>query len=158
MPLEARSDDPLQEVTVGETLDELASLYAQMLKVMQGHRANLRVTCEELDAVKLVGISNEEVKDYIGRVDGAVKYVMQNWDNKDIHQFVKTCEKFQEDGEDIIMGFNDALAVWDRFLSPTGVSPSDFDEGRDVFQKRLRKCRSKIKELLDVFQNFDEPS
>ncbi len=96
------------------------------------------------------------MKQYKEEVEKAVKYVIQNKQDENIYHFVTGWQKFQEIGEDIIFGFNSALALWKKYIIATGISPSVFDEGMQAYQKRLRECRTKIEELLTEFKDLQK--
>ena len=142
-----------QEALSGNIADEQRLAFEQMRKVMVAHRKILREIRGKLDPMNFRNISDIEVTDYQKHVNDVKNYVDDSTNSPMVLKFVKTRQKFKEVGEAAIIIFNDALDLWERFQRP-GISMSDYRDGRDIYQKCLLECCTKIDELLAELRDF----
>jgi hypothetical protein len=133
--------------------DEQRLALVQMFATLQVHRRILQEIRGNLDPMNFRNISNIEVQEYQKRVNDAKMYVVDPANKLNIVKFVKAIQNFKEIGEAIIIIFNDALDLWELF-HVTGISKSEFRDGKNVYQKCLLECRTKIDELLAEFREF----
>lgn len=133
--------------------DEQRLALGRMFSTLQVHRRILQEIRGNLDPMKFRNISNIEVQEYQKRVNDAKMYVEDPVNKLNIVKFVKAVQNFKEIGEAIIMTFNDALDLWELF-HVTGISKSEFRDGKKVYQQCLLECRTKIDQLLAEFREF----
>lgn len=127
--------------------------YKAMLSKMGNYKAILEGMGYQLRPMNLNNIDKTEIEKYKAIIDGITSYVMDKNNSPLIYNFVNPIQEFCDLCDLIIIKFNNALKIWERYIQ-SDVNSSKYKDGELDFEKRLLDCRSEISKLVTKFKGL----